>query len=414
MDMKPAPDVLRLSGQQPISLDTFGEIASRCDKMVQRIRSSMLAPTQEKKPPIFQTAQLAEIVGLDTKQVDYRAKKGDLPSGNITSAGRRRVFTLGETRTWSRELRKEKLRPEGAEAVTMVCANFKGGVSKTTTAVTLAQGLSMRGHRVLLIDADPQGSATTLFGLIPGVDVKEEHTILPLCRGYHLIDGADPEHPESLPCESIEYAIRRTYWDGIDLVPAMNGLFSAEFDLPSRQMGSRGFQFWNVLHNGIDAARMEYDVIIIDTPPSLSYVTVNAIMAADGIVMPLPPSALDFLSSAQFWGLVNELTGTLRERGATKLFDFIDIVLSKVDEDDTSTAAVRSWIAKAYQEKVVPVEIPATKTAGSASAEFGTVYDQSRKRATHAYDRLVTFVEGQIGTSWLRQVAAAEGQEQTV
>jgi chromosome partitioning protein len=334
---------------------------------------------------------------LDNKQVDYRAKKGDLPSGTLTSAGRRRVFSLSELRRWSQDLRKAKLRPDGGEAVTLVTANFKGGVTKTTTAVTLAQGLSMRGHRVLLIDADPQGSATTLFGLLPGVEVTEDQTILPLCRGE---------------ADSIDYAIRQTYWDGIDLVPAMNGLFSAEFDLPSRQMTSKGFQFWNVLHNGIDAARLKYDVIIVDTPPALSYITINAIMAADGLVMPLPPSTLDFLSSVQFWSLVSDLTQGLKEHGATKKFDFVDVILSKVKSDDASTAVVRDWIASAYGEKVIPVEIPDTSTAGSASAQFGTVYDQTRKQATHAYDRMVDFIEEQIGTAWLRQVTAEQIEEQ--
>lgn len=399
MDMKTSNDVLRLSGRQPISIDTFAEIAKRCAKVVDRVRSAMLAPTAVKAPPVFHTAQLGSIVGLDTKQVDYRAKKGDLPSGTLTSPGRRRVFTLAEVRDWSKDLRKAKLRPKGAEAVTLVTANFKGGVTKTTTAVTLAQGLSMRGHKVLLIDADPQGSATTLFGLLPGVEVSEEQTILPLCRGDE---------------ESIEYAIRSTYWDGIDLVPAMNGLFSAEFDLPSRQMTSKGFQFWNVLHNGIDSARLDYDVIIIDTPPSLSYITINAIMAADGLVMPLPPSALDFLSSSQFWSLVSDLTQGLQNHGAVKTFEFIDVVLSKVNSDDTATAVVRDWIANAYGEKVVPVEIPDTSTAGSSSAQFGTVYDQSRKRATQAYDRLVELIEEQIGTTWLRQITPTPEQEQAV
>lgn len=399
MDMKTSNDVLRLSGRQPISIDTFAEIAKRCSKVVDRVRSAMLAPTAAKSSPLFQTAQLGAIVGLDTKQVDYRAKKGDLPSGTLTSPGRRRAFSLAEVRGWSKELRKSKLRPEGAEAVTLVTANFKGGVTKTTTAVTLAQGLSMRGHKVLLIDADPQGSATTLFGLLPGVEVSEEQTILPLCRGDEV---------------SIEYAIRSTYWDGIDLVPAMNGLFSAEFDLPSRQMTSKGFEFWNVLHNGIDAARLNYDVIIIDTPPSLSYITINAIMAADGLVMPLPPSALDFLSSSQFWSLVSDLTQGLQNHGAVKTFEFIDVVLSKVNPDDAATGVVRDWIANAYGEKVVSVEIPDTSTAGSASAQFGTVYDQSRKRATQAYDRLVELIEEQIGTTWLRQLTPINDQEQSV
>jgi chromosome partitioning protein len=370
------------------------DISTRCSKVVERVRSAMLAPKGEKRAPSFQTAQMAAIQGLDVKQVDYRAKKGDLPSGQMSSPGHRRVFSLQDVRAWSRELRKEKLRPEGAEALTIVAANFKGGVTKTTTAVTLAQGLSMRGHKVLLIDADPQGTATTLFGIIPDAEIDEAETILPLCRGEQ---------------ESIEYAIRPTYWEGIDLVPGVSDLHSAEFDLPARQMTIKNFQFWNVFHNGIDNARLAYDVIIIDTPPSLSYIAINALMAADGIVMPLPPKSLDFLSSTQFWGLVSVLTQGLQRHGAAKQFDFVDVVLSKVDPDDLDTPVVREWITAAYGERVVPIEIPVTATAGSASAEFGTIYDQPRKKVTQVYDRLVEHIEEQIGAAWLRQLAANKG-----
>lgn len=386
-----AADLLRLAGRQPISLKSFAEISNRAGKVVDRVRSAMLAPTSKKAAPTFTTQQMMTLQGLDSKQVDYRAKKGDLPAGSMSATGRRRVFSLEDVRAWSTELRKSKLRPEGAEAVTIVAANFKGGVTKTTTAVTLAQGLSLRGHKVLLIDADPQASATSLFGILPFFEIKDEDTILPLCRGEE---------------ESIEYAIRQTYWDGIDLVPAVASVHQAEFELPARQMTVREFEFWNVLHNGIDNARLKYDVIIIDTPPSLSYLTINALMASDGIIMPLPPSALDFLSSTQFWGLVSVLTNSLQKHGANKEFDFVDIVYSKVDSDDTRAPTVKSWIAAAYGEKVVPLEIPKTATAGSASAEFGTVYDQGQKAVTQAYDRLVEHIEEQIGTAWMRQVAS--------
>jgi len=392
MDTNASVEALRLVARQPITLDSFMEIEARCQKLVDRVRAALLAPTARKTAPTFGTAQMMAIQGLDAKQVDYRAKKGGLPGGSVPSSSRR-VFSLADVRGWSQALRKNRLRPEGAEAVVLAIENFKGGVSKTTTAITLAQGLSMRGHNVLVIDADPQGSATTLLGFIPDVEITMEETVLPLCRGDQ---------------ESIEYAIRTTYWDGIDLVPATADLHAAEFELPARQMNARNFKFWEVLHNGIDNARIKYDVIIIDTPPSLSYLAINALMAADGLIMPLPPSALDFLSSSQFWGIISSMAETMKKHGARKEFDFVDVLLSKVDPDDTATPIVRDWIAAAYGEKVVPVEIPLTATAGSASAEFGTVYDQPRKRATQAYDRLVEYVEDQIGTAWARQLSDAK------
>jgi len=142
----------------------------------------------------------------------------------------------------------------------------------------LAQGLSLRGHRVLVIDTDPQGSLTTLHGILPETEVSEDMTIASLC------DGSETD---------ITYAIRSTYWDGIDLVSAAPSLYQAEFALPARQMQSRDFEFWNVLRNGLAAVRSIYDVIIIDTPPSLSYLTINALWAANGIVVPVPPSGLE-------------------------------------------------------------------------------------------------------------------------
>lgn len=392
MDANASVEALRLVARQPITLDSFMEIEARCQKLVDRVRHALLAPTARKTAPSFGTAQMMAIQGLDAKQVDYRAKKGDLPAGSMPSSSRR-VFSLQDVRAWSRVLRSNRMRPEGAEAITIAIENFKGGVSKTTTAITLAQGLSMRGHNVLVIDADPQGSATTLLGFVPDVEIELEETILPLCRGDQ---------------ESIEYAIRPTYWAGIDVVPATADLHAAEFELPARQMNARNFKFWEVIHNGIDSARIKYDVIIIDTPPSLSYLAINALMAADGLIMPLPPSALDFLSSSQFWGIISSLAESMKKHGAQKEFDFVDVLLSKVDPNDTATPIVRDWIAAAYGEKVVPVEIPLTATAGSASAEFGTVYDQPRKRATQAYDRLVEYVEDQIGTAWARQISGAK------
>ncbi len=392
-----------VEGREQVELADIGQQAERAKKILARVRKAMLAPNLVKEPPRFSPAQLGALVNLDTRQVDYRARKGgSLPAGGLNTAGTRREFQLTEVRQWTRELRAGRLRPTGAEAITIAVANFKGGVTKTTTAVTLAQGLSIRGHNVLVIDCDPQGSLTTLFGILPDAEVEAQHTILPLCLGEE---------------DSVEYAIRSTYWDGIDLIPATSVLFSAEFALPGRQRDEgRGFQFWNVLHYGIEQARQHYDVIIIDTPPALSYVTINAMMAADGIITPLPPNALDFASSVQFWDLFYDLTKELVARGKTKRFEFVDVLLAKVDAGDIATNVVREWISAAYGSKVLPIEIPKTATAASASAEFGSVYDmkpgsassRTIKRAMDAYDQFVDIVEAQMGGAWLRQTPESE------
>lgn len=396
-----------LPAPRPISLSDIAAQAERAVAMMEQIRSAMLAPTARKEAPMFSLSQLASLLEMEKGSISHRLGKGDLPAGRLNASGSRREFTLAEARQWVREYRKDRLRPEGAEAVTISIGNFKGGVSKTTTAVTLAQGLSLLGHRVLVIDTDPQGSLTTLFGILPDTEVEEQDTILPLAMGTET---------------SIRYAIRSTYWDGIDLVAAAPVLFGAEFALPARQTQEPGFEFWRVLDLGIDDVRGDYDVIVIDTPPALSYTTINAFMASNGIIMPLPPNALDFASASQFWSLFSDLTGELlTKRGLDKHFDFIHVLLARVDSADAASTVIRQWIGQTYAEKVLPVEIPKTAVTGVASAEFGTVYDVSRydgsartfKRARDAYDSFVGQIEGSVRAVWNGQAGVLNGSTPT-
>lgn len=383
---------------KPESLADIMEQADRAGYMMSEVRGALLAPENRKTAPTFNATQLAALCDVDRNQIVYRIGKGDLPVGKINEGGNRRGFTLEEVLPWIREYRSKQLRPKGAEAVCIAVANFKGGVGKTTTAMTLAQGLTLKGHRVLVIDCDPQGSLTTLFGILPDTEVDETQTILPVCLGMET---------------SIRPAIQPTYWSGLDLVCAAPLLFAAEFGLPARQMREDGFEFWNVLNVGLDDIRDSYDVIIIDTPPSLSYVTINALMASDGILMPLPPNALDAASAAQFWRLFSDLAGQLVEqRGVTKEFDFVRVLLTRVDNQDVTTATVRDWISKTYEGKVLPAEIPKTTVAASSSAEFGTVYDVGKyegnqrtyKRALDAYDRVNEMFEEIIRATWRRHL----------
>ena len=385
---------------KPITLAGIADQAERAAAMMNEIRSAMLAPTARKSPPIFNLSQLAALCGIEKGSLSHRMTRGDLPAGRLNESGSRREFSLAEARTWIREYRRDGLRPAGAEAVTIAIGNFKGGVSKTTTAVTLAQGLTLLGHKVLVIDTDPQGSLTTLFGILPDTEVQEQDTILPLAMGSET---------------SIRYAIRPTYWDGIDLVAAAPVLFGAEFALPARQTQEPGFEFWRVLDLGVDDVRADYDVIVIDTPPALSYTTINAFMASNGIIMPLPPNALDFASASQFWSLFADLTSELiTKRGLSKSFDFIHVLLARVDSSDAASNIVRQWIGSTYAEKVLPVEIPKTAVTATTSAEFGTVYDIARydgsaktfKRARDAYDTFVSHIEGSIRSVWQQQATA--------
>ncbi len=393
-------DIKRVGTIKRQNLADIESQTERLESMLPLIRAQMLSPTESKTAPTLTVADLARLCQVDKPKIAYRQTRNDLPAG--TMHGNRREWTMSEAQEWVRAFRGDHLRPQGAAGITITVANFKGGVAKTTSAVTLAQGLSMRGHRVLLIDLDPQGSATTLFGYLPDRDVDDENTAALLFQG---------------DAEDIGYAIRGTYWPNIDLVCAAPLLFGSEFALPGRQSRDPGFEFWRVLDRGLDQARADYDVIVIDTPPALSYVTINALMAADGVIMPLPPSALDFSSSVQFWSLFSDLcTELIHNRGQDKTFEFIDVLLSRVESTDTSHGVVAGWILQAYGDKVLPIEIPKTAVTTAASAEFGTVYDLPRgsmnsrtfARARDAYDRFCELIEQQLEAVWAAQLEAME------
>jgi chromosome partitioning protein len=388
--------------QQPIDMDRILALSQRATDVVQQVRAKLLAPETRKLPPTLSTAQLATLCEQDKSHMNYRLSRGDLPSGQLSARGGKREFDLASARAWTRTYRQAKMRPARSRAIAIAVGNFKGGVSKTTSAMVLAQGLSLRGHRVLAIDTDPQGSLTTLHGILPETEVEPEMTIGPLCNGE---------------VDDLRSAIRSTYWDGIDLIAAAPFLFSAEFALPARQINDPKSRFWNVLNAGLESVRDLYDVIVIDTPPSLSYVTINALWAADGLIVPIPPNGLDFASSAQFWSLLGDLGENLNRQdpsGAGKRFDFLHVLLSRVDQADVASPAVRSWISQTYGEFLLPVEIPKTTVTSNKAAEFATVYDVQRyegsaktfKRAADAYDRFVELVEQSIVEAWRSRAPA--------
>lgn len=390
---------------EPLAISRLGiedllQIAKTAAARLAQVRGIAIAPGDTKTPPVFTTAQLCGLTGLDRQQIQYRVSKGDLPAGTKRKPGSRREFSLKELRAWTSNSLNAPRRPPGAPACVITCANFKGGSCKTTTTLTLAQGLSLRGHdRIAVIDLDPQGTLTQFFSILPDSEVDDEGTVAPICYGDR--DFIEDE------------MIRSTYWDGIDLVPASPALFGAEFVLPARQVRNPSFEFWSVLDRAIERMRQQYDFILIDSSPSLSYLTINALWAANGLIVPLPPDNPAYSSLAQFWNLFSDIANGVDQRlDIHKEFDFIHILLSRVDSSKTATAVVRKWIASTYGDLVMPIEIPETSVAHTTALKYQTVYDVSRytgsdqayKRARQAYDRAVELVEESAAMAWQRTV----------
>jgi chromosome partitioning protein len=391
-----AVDVPPLQRPQPVSMDTLEKMTSVAQTILALARKNALAPNLTKSPPRYTLTEVSELVPMPRTTLDYAIQTKNLPKGEIE--GRRRLFTLEDVEKLRKHAGTLPWRPPGTQPVIITIANNKGGIGKTSVTVHLAQYLAQKGYRTLAIDLDPQASLTVFFGLLPDSDVPDEATSLPFFRG---------------DTDTLSTAVRRTHWHGLDLIPSNLSQSDVEFSLAARITHGDGFPFYRRLSDGLAGIGDNYDVIVIDTPPAQGFITLNALFAATGLLVPLTPAMLDFASVGTFMRMLTANMKVLSEyEGREKTLGFMRILFSKFEGNNKAHQQIERWVRKGFAGYVLAKNL-ALSSAVRTGPDMLTAYEASCDNAARSTDprtlrRAVEFldsvneeVEALIREQWL-------------
>ena len=330
----------------------------------------------------------------------------DLPQGRSETPGGAKWFSLDEVNRlrahFGAEGSKAKeylpYRPQGLPAKVVAVANFKGGVGKTSTCAHLAMSAALDGYKVLVVDLDSQGSMTSVFGA--RVD-DEWGTVFPLiARSYarHLrvenqrrIDRGDQPVPlddtlgEALKVTARD-VIRPTHWPNIDLIGAQLNLYWSEFQIPVWRMAARGWKLWDALADSLaeDGVFDAYDLVFLDTPPALGYLTINGLSAADILLVPLGASFLEFDSTGRFFDMLHATFASIedgenlaaRALGRPEMAFEWDAVRAVVTRYDAGQQAEMAGLIGAYMGRTLsPWRQDFTALIGQAGEAASGIYE---------------------------------------
>lgn len=407
-----------LQGEVEAALRIFLDHAEGCDEIQRKIIEIQSHPDRHKKLRLIPTPEAARLLRISESHLRGLLRQEGFPQGTVVGGNNRRAFTLAEVNAIRRLLlastrdpryRVGRDRERGEKLVVATVANFKGGAAKTTHAVHLAQYLALHGYRVLLIDLDSQASATSMFGYAPDEAFDRLGTL------YRLFT-LDAEARTG----SLADLVQPTYWDGLDLVPANLGLYTTEFELPVRQMRERELRFWRVLADALPTVDDRYDVVVCDCPPSLSYLSINAVMAANLLLVPIPPSMLDFSSAGRFFRMAYETLATLAqaEGGRVKRFDAVRLLVSKYAIADANQSQLVKWMSAVFADTLLENRMALTTGLDNAGNLKQSYYElESADMNRRTYERGLEYlnsvnaeIERVIWGIWQRPQAAEGGR----
>lgn len=382
-------------------------IASNAVRLSEALNHHMrnsFQPDSRKSLRKFHPAEVSELTGISMSNLRTRHQEGDFPEVETDSRGRR-LYSAEEIdqirHVMARTGRNgETYRPgrrDGDALQVISIVNFKGGSSKTTSAIHLAQRYALRGYRVLAIDMDPQASLTTMFGFRPEIEFAESGTI------YDALKYDDP-----VPLSQV---IRKTYFHNLDLAPA--GLLLSEYETETAYALQHKLDppFTQRLAIALDEVEANYDLVIIDCPPQLGFTTMTALLASTGLLITVVPSMLDVASMAQFLEMAGETVQTLEEAAGPIDWNFLKFLIARYEPTDVPQSQMAGFLRSILLDQVLTTPMLKSTAISDAGMTQQTIYELDPSQVVKkTLSRILESVNG-VADEFEKTIQQAWGRE---
>lgn len=391
--------VTPLSTERPSTLAT--EISQRLNTAIREHLLSAFAPDNTKTLRSFPAPEAAELLGVSGQFLRKVHAEGTIPEP-VESRGGRRHYTAQEI--WNaRDILEQSSRKvgryvprrcEGDKLQIWQLMNFKGGSSKSTTTIHLAHYFALRGYRVLALDLDPQGSLTSMCGISPEIEFD----------GLTIYDAIRYDDP--VPMSDV---IVKTYFPGLSLAPSR--LILSEFETESAVHSSPDHPFFTRIRNALAQVEGDFDIVLMDSPPQLGFLTISGMAAASSLIVPLTPSMLDVSSTAQFLELAGAYMEVIEDAGATLDYDHFKFLITRDEPTDIPSQQLTSFMRALFLDRVMGATALKSTAISDATMLKQSIYEVVRSEMTRAtYDRARGSMDA-VGAEVARMVHQAWGRK---